>query len=56
VILRYADEGVTMARAFFAPLARHSSAALTGLPEADLASAHRVFTALIGAMHTFGRS
>jgi len=53
VMLRYADDGLAVARAFFAPLADHGSAALTGLPEADLTAAHRVFTALIGAMHAF---
>lgn len=53
VILRYAEHGMTVARAFFTPLAEHSHAALAGVPEADLRAAHRVFTALIDAMRAF---
>lgn len=53
VLLRYADHGMTVAREFFAPLADHTHAALAGLPDDDLAAAHRVFAALIAAMRAF---
>jgi DNA-binding MarR family transcriptional regulator len=53
VILRYADHGRKVAGAFFAPLARHTHAEMADLPDADLAAAHRVFTALIDAMRRF---
>jgi DNA-binding MarR family transcriptional regulator len=53
VILRYADHGMTVARAFFTPLAEHTRRALTDLPDEDLAAAHRTFAALIEAMRTF---
>ena len=53
VILRYSDPGLATARSFFNPLGMHTRAALNDLPEADLAAAHRVFTALIAAMHHF---
>jgi DNA-binding MarR family transcriptional regulator len=53
VILRYADHGREVASAFFAPLATHTHAAITDLPDADLAAANRVFTALIDAMRRF---
>jgi DNA-binding MarR family transcriptional regulator len=53
VILRFDDQGVAVARAFFTPLADHTSAALADLPDADLAAAHRVFVALTAAMRTF---
>jgi DNA-binding MarR family transcriptional regulator len=53
VILRYDDHGMTVARAFFAPLGRHTHDALAELPDDDLAAAHRVFMALISAMHTY---
>jgi DNA-binding MarR family transcriptional regulator len=53
VILRYDEHGMAVARDFFTPLAEHTHAALVDLPEEDLAAAHRVFTALIGAMRAF---
>ncbi|MBI3225854.1 MAG: winged helix-turn-helix transcriptional regulator [Mycolicibacterium cosmeticum] len=53
VILRYDEHGLTVARKFFTPLAQISSQALAGLPDADLEAAHRVFTALTGAMQQF---
>ncbi len=53
VILRYDDHGLAVARSFFAPLAQLSSRALADLPDADLEAAHRVFTALTGAMQQF---
>ena len=53
VILRYADHGLTVARAFFMPLAEHSHAAMAALPDEDLAAAHRVFAALAAAMRSF---
>lgn len=52
VILRYADHGMEVARDFFRPLGSRTNAALTGVPDSDLAAAHRVFTVLIDAMRT----
>ncbi|MCF6386272.1 MarR family winged helix-turn-helix transcriptional regulator [Mycobacterium sp. MBM] len=53
VILRYDDHGLAVANDFFTPLAEINSQALAGLPDADLDAAHRVFTALVGAMREF---
>ena len=53
VILRYSEPGLDTARSFFNPLGLYTHAALNGLPDADLAAAHRVFTALIAAMRRF---
>src|ERR1700758_622979 len=53
VILRYAESGMDTARAFFAPLGLHTRTAMAGLPDADLAAAHRVFTALIESMRRY---
>lgn len=53
VILRYGELGMDTARSFFTPLQQHTRAALAALPDADLVAAHRVFTALIAAMHRF---
>ena len=53
VILRYSEPGLDTARSFFNPLGMHTHAALKDLPDADLAAAHRVFTALIAAMRRF---
>ncbi|OBG40665.1 MarR family winged helix-turn-helix transcriptional regulator [Mycobacterium sp. E3198] len=53
VILRYSDPGLDTARSFFTPLGTHTRAALDDLSDADLAAAHRVFTALIAAMRHF---
>jgi DNA-binding MarR family transcriptional regulator len=53
VILRYSDPGLATARSFFTPLGMHTRAALMDLPDADLAAAHRVFTALVAAMRHF---
>lgn len=53
VILRYSDHGMSVATAFFTPLADHTSVAMAGLPDDDLAAAHRVFGALLEAMRTF---
>ena len=53
VILRYSEPGLDTARSFFTPLGAHTHAALGDLPDADLAAAHRVFTALIAAMRRF---
>jgi DNA-binding MarR family transcriptional regulator len=47
VIVRYADHGMSVARAFFTPLAGYNHAALAELPDSDLAAAHRVFTAAL---------
>jgi DNA-binding MarR family transcriptional regulator len=53
VVLRYDDDGMAVARAFFTPLAEHTGRALAGVPDADLAAAHRTFVALIAAMGSF---
>lgn len=53
VILRYSDHGMAVARAFFSPLADHAHAAMTDLPDEDLAAAHRVFSAMTTAMRAF---
>lgn len=53
VILRYAEHGIEVGRAFFTPLATHTHRALAGLPDRDLAAAHRVFTAVLEAMTAF---
>jgi DNA-binding MarR family transcriptional regulator len=53
VILRVADHGMEVARAFFTPLAEQTRLALAELSDAELRAAHRTFTALIGAMHAF---
>lgn len=53
VILRYSEPGMDTARAFFAPLGLHTTNAMAELPDADLVSAHRVFTALIEAMRRY---
>ncbi|MBP1818828.1 winged helix-turn-helix transcriptional regulator [Mycobacterium sp. OAE908] len=53
VILRVADHGMDVARGFFTPLAEHTRRALAGIPDADLAAAHRTFTAVIDAMRAF---
>lgn len=53
VILRYDDHGLAVARNFFAPLAEINSRAMAGLPDQDLAAAHRVLAALLDAMAQF---
>lgn len=53
VILRYDDHGLAVANDFFTPLAAINAQALAGLPDTDLDAAHRVFTALVGAMREF---
>lgn len=53
VILRYSQPGLDTARSFFNPLGAHTRAAMSDLSDADLAAAHRVFTALIAAMRRF---
>ena len=53
VILRYADHGIEVGRAFFTPLAAHTHRSLGELSDSDLAAAHRVFTAVLAAMGAF---
>ena len=53
VVLRYDEPGMNVAREFFGPLGAHTREAMADLPDDDLAAAHRVFGALIGAMHTY---
>lgn len=52
-LLRYEESGMELAHGFFMPLGVHLRAALAGLPDKDLAAAHRVFDAMIAAMSTF---
>jgi DNA-binding MarR family transcriptional regulator len=52
-LLRYQESGMSLAHAFFRPLGAHLSAAMADLDDRELASAHRVFTAMITAMSTF---
>ncbi|MGI9125086.1 MAG: MarR family winged helix-turn-helix transcriptional regulator [Mycobacterium sp.] len=53
VILKYSDHGIAVAEMFFAPLADHTHRALADLPVEDLAAAHRVLGAVLGAMRSF---
>src|SRR5690348_3852711 len=53
VILRVADNGRSVARGFFMPLAEHNARAMAELPDDDLAAAHRTFGAIIDAMRAF---
>ena len=53
VLLRYADHGSAVARAFFLPLSEHTESALRDVSEADLVTAHRVLTAVIDSMRKF---
>ncbi|WP_431234878.1 MarR family winged helix-turn-helix transcriptional regulator [Mycolicibacterium psychrotolerans] len=53
VLLRYADHGIEVGRAFFTPLATHTHRALDDIPDSDLEAAHRVFTAVLAAMTDF---
>ena len=53
VLLRVADQGMEVARGFFSPLADHTRRELAGIPDDDLAAAHRTFTAVIDAMRAF---
>lgn len=50
--LRYSDHGMAVAREFFAPLGARTRQALGQYPDADLATAHRVFGALAEAMQS----
>jgi len=53
VVLRYSGSGLETARAFFTPLGMHTRGAMADLPDADLAAARRVFTALIEGMRRY---
>jgi DNA-binding MarR family transcriptional regulator len=53
VILRHSESGLETARAFFAPLGLHVRTAMADLPDADLAAAHRIFTALNESMRRY---
>ncbi|CPR12689.1 transcriptional regulator [Mycobacterium bohemicum DSM 44277] len=55
VVLRHGESAVATARSFFSPLAAHTRAAVAELSDDDLLAAHRVFSALIGAMRGFQR-
>jgi DNA-binding MarR family transcriptional regulator len=53
VVLRHGESGTSTARSYFRPLTTHTRVALSHLPDADLAAAHRVLTALLAAMGRF---
>jgi DNA-binding MarR family transcriptional regulator len=53
VVLRYSGSGLDTARAFFMLLGMHTRGAMADLPDADLAAAGRVFTALIEGMRRY---
>lgn len=53
VILTYADHGRETAAAYFVPLGRHLGEALTDVSEEDLATAHRVLSAMHESMTTY---
>jgi DNA-binding MarR family transcriptional regulator len=53
VVLRYSGSGLDTARSFFMPLGSHTRGAMADLPDADLAAARRVFTALIEGMRRY---
>ncbi len=53
VILRYSEHGQEVAGEFFGPLGKRHHAAMAHISDADLATAHRVFTALAESMNSF---
>ena len=53
VLLRVADHGMAVGRAFFTPLAEHHHRAMADLSDRDLAAAHRTFVAVLAAMSAF---
>jgi DNA-binding MarR family transcriptional regulator len=52
-LLRYEKPGMALARSFFTPLGAELHTTLAGLPDRDLAAAHRVFAAMMEAMANF---
>ena len=53
VILRYGQQGMSVAMEFFSRLSQHNEQAMAHLPDDDLEAAHRVFGALITGMRNF---
>lgn len=53
VMLHYAERGNTVARSFFTPLAEHMETELNDFSTAELATAHRVLTAVIESLRVF---
>ena len=53
VLVRYADHGSEVARSFFTPLGEHTTASLEEFSASELATAHRVMTAVLGSMRAF---
>ena len=53
VLLGYAEHGSAVARSFFTPLGEHTGTALDAFSAAELTTAHRVLTALVGSMRAF---
>jgi DNA-binding MarR family transcriptional regulator len=52
-LLRLEENAMALGREFFGPLGAHLHSALADLPDDDLLAAHRVLTAMAGAMSTF---
>jgi hypothetical protein len=52
-LLRYADHGSAVARAFFTPLAEHTAASLEDFSATELTTAHLVLAALVESMRAF---
>jgi len=53
VKLRVSEHGMGVARGFFTPLSGHASDTMADLTDDDLATAHRVFSALNAAIDRF---
>ncbi|MBS1696595.1 MAG: MarR family transcriptional regulator [Actinobacteria bacterium] len=53
VVLRYSENGLRVAQLFFEPLREHNRTAMADLADQDLAAAHRVLTALSGAINAY---
>ncbi|WP_019926304.1 MarR family winged helix-turn-helix transcriptional regulator [Nocardia sp. BMG111209] len=50
VLLHHSEHGMAVARDFFTPLGARNREGTAELPDADLAAAHRVLTAIVAAM------
>ncbi|TCJ94993.1 MarR family winged helix-turn-helix transcriptional regulator [Nocardia alba] len=53
VNLTYTDQGMAVAAGFFGPLGSRTRAALSDLPDTDLAAAHRVLVSVTTALREF---
>jgi DNA-binding MarR family transcriptional regulator len=52
-LLRLEENAMALGREFFGPLGAHLHSTFADLPDDDLLAAHRVLTAMAGAMSTF---